>query len=188
MTEPDRQQQARELSMLAEDVPPKRDLWPAIADAIRDGTREQTPGKTQTRQLRRGWYAPVAVAAAVAFMAVGFWLGRVPTDEGVLLADRGIPADAGAVTVAMGPEYAVLREQLATRAMATLEQLTPEDRQKVEQSLMDIRSSVIELETALGADPTNALLQSFLVQMYDEEMRVLATMDNLSQAGEEVTL
>lgn len=181
MTEHDRQASGRELPMLAEDIPPVRDLWPAIAEAIREEQRPALPP-------RRRWYVPVATAAAIAFMAAGFWFGRMPVDEAAVVVDAGNHGESGAVTVAMGAEYSMLRQQLATRAMVALEQLTPEERQEVERSLADIRTAVETLESALGDDPTSALLQGFLVQMYDEEMRVLTTMQNLSMAGEEVTL
>jgi hypothetical protein len=41
-----------------------------------------------------------------------------------------------------------------------------------------------DLEAELGKDPSNALLQELLVNTYQDEMRVLTTVHEASDAGE----
>jgi hypothetical protein len=168
--------------MLPDDVPLRSDLWPSIAAAI----EADKPSDERSRR-RRSWFVPVATVAAMSFIAIGFFLGRAPVESGMDVA--GVEAGtAQVITVSMGPDYPVLREQLRKRAVPALEQLTPEERASVEASLNDIRIAVKELETALGADPTNALLQGLLVQSAQEEMRVLTTLERLGAPGGEMTL
>ena len=171
-----------ELGMLPQAVAPRRDLWPAIAGAIAAEQQVATP------PLHRVRYVPAAIAAAVMCMAIGFWIGRVPVHDLPAVAGAAAETSASLVTVSMGPEYPDLRARLLQQAVPALAQLSPETRDQVEASLLDIRTAVGELEAALGADPTNALLQALLVQSCQEEMRVLTTLESLARPGEEMTL
>jgi hypothetical protein len=67
---------------------------------------------------------------------------------------------------------------------ARLAALPPESRAKVMASLKAINDSKRELETELGKDPSNALLQELLVNTYQDEMRVLTAVDEAGAAGE----
>ena len=50
-------------------------------------------------------------------------------------------------------------------------------------SLATIQQAKQELESALGKDPGNALLQELLVNTYQDEMRVLTDVREASDAG-----
>jgi ABC-type uncharacterized transport system auxiliary subunit len=56
---------------------------------------------------------------------------------------------------------------------AQLKTLPPDTQNKVATSLATIRTSIQELQDALGRDPANSLLQELLVNSYQDEMRVL---------------
>ena len=56
-----------------------------------------------------------------------------------------------------------------------LDTMSPAEREKVGKSLTTLKQSIEEIETALGRDPANALLQELLVSSCQEEMRVLTT-------------
>lgn len=175
----------KEPDLLPRDIAPRRDLWPAIAEAIRE---EEVARSTPPRRRSRTF--PIAAAAAVSFLVIGFWLGRapMPTDQPVEVAGAGQSDAASLIAASMGPEYPALRQELLQRAMPALEHLSAEERAAVKSSLDDIQNAVDELESALGSDPTNALLQALLVQSVQEEMRVLSTLESLARPDEEMSL
>jgi hypothetical protein len=65
------------------------------------------------------------------------------------------------------------RAALIRSLEAELKTLPPDTQQKVTASLATIRTSIKDLQDALGRDPANALLQELLVNSYQDEMRVL---------------
>lgn len=175
----------REPDLLPRDIAPRTDLWPAIAEAIRREEASRTPPSR-----RRSGTFPIAAAAAVSFLVIGFWVGRAPLFTGLTSgsADSSRSDAAALIAASMGPEYPALRSELLQRAMPALERLSPEERAAVRSSLSDIRNAVQELESALGSDPTSALLQALLVQSVQEEMRVLSTLESLAAPDKEMML
>jgi hypothetical protein len=82
------------------------------------------------------------------------------------------------------PKYREQRAALVKSLEAKLASLPPDSRAKVLSSLATIQKSKQDLEAALGKDPSNALLQELLVNTYQDEMRVLTTVHEASDAGE----
>jgi hypothetical protein len=95
----------------------------------------------------------------------------------------GLPLNANAAPVVdpnsvqaafvSDPRYTMQRAALIRGLEAQLKTLPPDTQQKVASSLATIRTSITELQDALGKDPANALLQELLVNSYQDEMRVL---------------
>jgi hypothetical protein len=183
----------RELSPAIE---PARDLWPQVEARINE-ERRTTPGAmgAQPRPAARAvplrWLAAAAVVASV---AVGVWIGRslLPAArpgagvESPISASRATPADAPTaldVTYVSDPRYQRDRAALMRSLQARLAALPPPARAKVMASLAAIRRAKQDLESALGRDPGNALLQELLVNTYQDEMRVLTDVHEASDAG-----
>jgi hypothetical protein len=82
------------------------------------------------------------------------------------------------------PKYREQRAALVKSLEAKLASLPPDSRAKVTSSLAAIRKAKQDLEDALGKDPSNALLQELLVDTYQDEMRVLTTVHEASDAGQ----
>src|SRR5256886_3594014 len=76
-------------------------------------------------------------------------------------------------------DRAALMKSLQTRLAA----LPPPARAKVMASLAAIQRAKQDLQSALGKDPGNALLQELLVNTYQDEMRVLTDIHAASDAG-----
>lgn len=155
---------------LRRDIPPSRDLWPDISAAI---------GGSAPRRRFTVAHPAWAVAAAVACVAVGVWIGRisVPGEPGVTRAGT-IPTSvelARQVSYAPGARFERTREQLLGQVTARLAELPPRARAEVEASLETVQRARATIEQALGRDPGNALLQEMLVNSYQDEMRVLTT-------------
>jgi hypothetical protein len=166
---------------LAQSLPPSRDLWPAIAQAI-EADRKAAIAGSAPRRTR--WMPAAGMAAAVALVTVGIFIGR------------GISPPAG--TVASNPttqgstekidaswrdaNYRKQRDALLVEVDNQLKKMPAAEREKVAASLATLRRSISEIEAALGHDPANALLQELLVNSCQEEMRALtAVRDSGSQ-------
>ena len=84
------------------------------------------------------------------------------------------------------PAYVEAARRAVRGLEAQLKALPPETQQKVAASLATIRQSMTDIQAALGRDPGNALLQELLVNTYQDEMRVLTTVHEASDTGQEI--
>jgi hypothetical protein len=139
----------------------------------------------------------LAVAAMIAALAVGIWIGRSvlptvgpaphPVTPGTNTMAQTPPNNAAAFVQAaylVDPKFREQRAALVKSLEAKLASLPPDSRTKVLDSLATIHKSMQDLEAALGKDPSNALLQELLLNTYQDEMRVLTTVHEASDAGE----
>jgi hypothetical protein len=174
---------------LARDVPPARDLWPAIAQAMAQAIEAEKAASThsQNEARRRTWWPAPAIAAALALVALGVLIGRQMTPEVIVTTaqTQNVPMnDGGAMPAAYQRDarYREVRERLLVDVQKRLETMPAVEREKVAASLATLRRSIGEIEAALGRDPANALLQELLVNSCQEEMRALtAVRDSGSQ-------
>lgn len=174
---------------LPRDIPPARDLWPSIQARLAE--EPNAPVAVQTGLRNRPMRMRILAAAAmVATLAVGIWIGRsgvpfVGRPRPVLTATAANPAGEGSLQTAYVTDGKYLRDRAAlVRSLeAQLATLPPESRAKVMASLATIQKSKQDLETALGHDPSNALLQELLVNTYQDEMRVLTAVQEAGTAG-----
>jgi hypothetical protein len=177
------------LDELAQSAPPPRDLWPAIARSIEDGASEAGTAAGQAPAgRRRGWWMPaVGMAAAVALVSFGVLIGKqfggTVTLATNVPAGTSEPREIGVIPAALREaNYRQQRDALLVEANNRLKTLPEEERAKVAASLETLRRSISDIETALGKDPANALLQELLVNSCQEEMRALtAVRDSGSQ-------
>ena len=162
----------KRIDELARDIPPARDLWPAIAQAIQvDLSMKAVPARR-----RVGWMPALGLAASVALVALGVVIGIQVGQKNETVADATTPAagEAGMVKASLrDAEYRKQRDQLLVEVQARLDTMSPAEREKVGASLATLKRSIQEIEAALGRDPANALLQDLLVSSCQEEMRAL---------------
>ena len=173
----------KRLDELAQSVPPARDVWPAISAAIE---ADKAASATLARSERRyGWRPAAALAAAVALVTVGVYIGKAISPAGPMLATN--PATTANVIPAAferDANYRKERDELMSEAQKRLQAMPPAERDKVSASLATLRRSITEIEAALGRDPANALLQELLVSSCQEEMRALTA---VREAGNQET-
>ena len=198
------------LRELARAIEPGRDLWPAIESRINEiqaaappaaGVKVIPPHRSGARR------AYLALAAMLASVAVGVWIGRSllpgtgqpgtaqvarvePAAGGQAASQRSPAASAipGAPTAldasyVNDPRYERQRAALLRSLREQLATMTPETRAKVTASLATIEKAKEDLEQALGKDPGNALLQELLINTYQDEMRVLTDVHEASEPG-----
>ena len=178
------------LGELSPAIEPPRDLWPQIEAQISAERRPQATTVREDRPQRRAlMWRSLAAAAMVASVAVGVWIGRsvlpVPLSAGSRPAPGPLigPAAAFEAAYVSDPRYQRDRAALLRGLEARLAELPPASREKVVKSLTDIRRAKEDLESALGKDPSNALLQELLVNTCQDEMRVLNDLHQANDAG-----
>jgi hypothetical protein len=110
------------------------------------------------------------MAAAVGLVAIGVLIGRI-TPPAVTPPIAQTPASASPEM--MPAAYLKQRDSLFAEVQAKLSAMPEIERKKVAASLATLRSSIEEIEKALGHDPANALLQELFVSSCQEEMRAL---------------
>jgi hypothetical protein len=191
MTGPEKRK-VNSLSELPHSIEPPRDLWPAIEAQLKGNqTRAAAaPPAAPSRVAQLRW---LAAAAMVASVAVGVWIGRdvVPqsgpaplttqvTPAQPAIASPGTALDAAFVS---DPRYERERAELMQSLQARLDAMPPPARAKVAASLTAIEGAKKDLESALGKDPSNVLLQELLINTYQDEMRALTDVHEASDPG-----
>jgi hypothetical protein len=198
MNAPDK---VRSVGELPRDLEPPRDLWPQI-EARLERARPAAPALVSASRgaplARLRW---LAAAAMVASVAVGVWIGRdflplrgapgaqAPTAQTTPPAAPGNPATLAIGPTALDarfvsdPRYERDRAALLKSLQARLAAMPPPARQKVSDSLVAIQRAKEDLESALGKDPSNALLQELLINTYQDEMRALTDVHEASNPG-----
>jgi hypothetical protein len=160
------------LQQMPQEIAPRRDLWPQIA--------------AQLQPRRRSWMMPASLAASVLLAGIAFVTGyrihdaaRAPateTDSGALIRAALVP----------DPAYRSGREALLRELPAKLAQLPEDSQQHVRDSLQAIQQAMRDIEAELGRDARNVLLQELLIRTQQEEMRVLATVEEIVDRKQEI--
>jgi hypothetical protein len=158
-------QRVHSLAELPRGIEPPRDLWPAIAAGI---AGEQRPPAVQPRWQ---W----ALAAGLAALTIGVLLGRVSVTPQAEVTASSADISRGALFDA---KFVAQRNQLRTSVLQKVEALPPAEREKLLRSITALRRAVEDIQSALGKDPGNALLQELLVNACQDEMTNLSDIRN----------
>ena len=169
----------RALAGLPRELPPENDLWPGIA------------AKLEPRRAPRRWL-PLAAAAVLLVVSSSLITARVvrwsaaPAASIATVAPPATP-DAGVVRPAsfgpghaLDPEYAAARQQLAAMLAQRMDRLPSSARQKVEDNLAQLHRATDEINAALALQPGDALLEELLLNTYQDELAVLASVNQLA--------
>ena len=168
----------RAVGRLPQAIEPGHDLWPAIAS-----------GLDHPATMRRGWFETTwtyAVAAAVGCLALGALLSysilqretTVPTELTASTSNRPTVQQARfGRYAALGPEYERARAELVIGLAERLDRLPPVTRLKVENNLAEIQRALTEINAALELAPGDPLLQELLMNTYQDELRLLANLN-----------
>jgi hypothetical protein len=182
----------RAARQLPREIQPARDLWPEISAGI-----DESSARPRRQPAAVPWY--YAMAAAIAFMGLGGLLtlavvdrqagdgsGSATSTRPVAVADTSgtsdvMPASFGNYAQ-LGPEYESARAQLAIGLAERIDRLPPAERAKIERNLTEIQRSLREINVALQLDPNNGLLQELLLSTYQQELAMLANVNQMAGA------
>lgn len=165
------------LQSLARDVEPGRDLWPDIEARL----EPRAPARSTW-----GWQvaAAIALVAVSSLVTANLMSHRSPP---VARVPATAPAAAAQVTpAAFGPahalnaEYDAARRQLAGQLQQKLASMPPSARLKLEANLAEMRRAAEEINAALERQPGDALLEELLLNTYQDELGVLASVTQLT--------
>jgi hypothetical protein len=84
---------------------------------------------------------------------------------------------------ALDAEYMAARAQLARMLDERIGRLPPSARQKVEFNLAEMRRAADEINHALASAPGDPLLEELLLTTYQEELAVLASVNQLASSA-----
>jgi hypothetical protein len=178
--------QLRELPHALE---PARDLWPEIVAGLEPRDRAS--------RRRPAWMAQAA--AALLLVAGSSLLTATLLDRGPVGKPQSVRARDAAAEVAgpggfapmpagfgpnvrLDPEYAAARRQLTVMLQARLAALPPSTRAKLETNLGEMQRAAEQINAALAEQPGDPLLEELLLKTYQDELAVLANVNQLTDA------
>lgn len=173
----------RAIGRLPQSIAPRRDLWPAIAIGLEE------PAAARRTRIHLSW--TYAMAAAVGCMALGALLNysllQRETAPAISTGSPAATSNRAAVLqasfgryAALGPEYESARAALVIDLAERLDRLPPVVRLKVERNLDEIQRAVQEINAALELAPDNPLLQELLLDTYQDELKLLAHVNQMA--------
>ncbi len=171
----------RRLQALPAEIAPPRDLWPAIASEL----------EPQVAPARRSWLwqaAAAAVLVVASSIVTSVWL-RPQTHPVAQVSPppANVTMTPAARRAAFGPshaldaEYIAARGQLARMLDERIGRLPASAREKVELNLAEMRRAADEINRALATAPGDPLLEELLLTTYQEELAVLASVNQLAK-------
>jgi hypothetical protein len=162
------------LASLPRELQPVRDLWPDIESRL------------EPRRRHGAWTWQVAAALALVAVSSLITANLVRrADTHVARASAPVP-QAQLTKAAFGPsyslndEYDTARRQLATELAQRLATLPPSARQKLEANLAEIHRAAAEINAALARQPGDPLLEELLLNTYQDELGVIASVNQLT--------
>jgi hypothetical protein len=173
----------RAVGRLPQSIEPARDLWPAIESRLDEPVRAGRP------RVQLTW--SYALAAAVGCVTLGALLSyallrkdattAIPTQVAAAPSNRPTVQQASFGSyAALGPEYESARAALVIDLAERLHRLPPLARIKVERNLDEIQRAVREINAALELSPDDPLLQDLLMDTYQDELRLLAHVNQIA--------
>lgn len=170
---------------LGVEVAPGRDLWPEIEQAI---ALPAMPARTAWNSV---WAQAAAVlllvggSSGVTYLAVSDnSVETMPITNVVPLALRFEPVSGSFGSLYnLGPGYQDAHRSLSAKVAGQLELLSAEEREVVQKNIGIIRAAIDEINTALAAEPDNALLQKLLISTYREELDLMIRVDGITSAA-----
>lgn len=165
------------LGRLPRGVDPAQDLWPAIEARLQ--ARDDRRGRRWAWQLAAGLLLVVGSSLLTANL-VRRDEGRVARSTIAPAAATDIRPAAFGAAYAPDPGYVAARQQLADMLASRVDRLPASARQKLEANLAEIRRATAEINAALALQPGDPLLEELLLNAYQDELAVLASVSDLT--------
>lgn len=164
------------LARLPKAIEPSRDLWPAIEAGLES--------RTARPRQNWGWLAAAGVLVAVGSSLITAALLREGRPEPAQLAAAVevapvIPAAFGPGG-RVGPGYLATRRVLLRELESRIDRLPPEAQKSLERNLAELHRASAEINAALSLKPGDPLLEELLFNTYQDELAVLASVNQLA--------
>ncbi|MCP3674805.1 MAG: hypothetical protein GY829_10110 [Gammaproteobacteria bacterium] len=166
----------RQARMLNEEIEPETDLWPKIAEQIRDLPQVNLEQSSSNQSSNNSWM-PMAVAASM-FIAVGA-LGfagyinySVQQQEESAIVDTLLVEEQSTVELIEQP-FMVARTSYLTALVTQEQQMSPEVRDVLKKNLTIIDAATREIRQALKENPDDPFLTEALLLTRQKELALL---------------
>lgn len=185
-----------QLQDLPLELEPRRDLWPDIVARL-----EQPAAPVVAAPRGRPAWLWQAAAAVVLVAGSSLLTARLldrPAPAGQSAASVPAPGAAGAEggvtampaafgpTGQLDPEYLAARQLLTQKLDQRIAALPASARAKLEFNLGEMRRAADEINAALAEQPGDPLLEELLLKTYQDELAVLANVNQLTASLEAV--
>jgi hypothetical protein len=180
MTHPESQRRVdAALQSVPREVGPGRDLWPDIQSRLEPRSKHRAP--------IWAWQAVAAVVlVAVSSLVTASLMRRSSAPVAQVAAPtvppHAVPAGLGS-DKALNPDYETARRQLGAALEQRLAALPPSARQKLQSNLAEMRRAAEEINAALARQPGDPLLEELLLNTYQDELGVLASVNQLTSTS-----
>jgi hypothetical protein len=167
------------LGCLPQAIEPARDLWPQIEARL----------EPRTGRAERRWLWPAAAAVLLVVGSSLITANLLRRDEPAVASQPPANANVDYAVAAFGPgqtldpAYYAARQELVRALSARIERLAPDVRQQLEQNLAEMRRASTEINAALELSPGDPLLEELLLNAYQDELAVLASVNQLTGNG-----
>lgn len=164
------------LARLPRAIEPARDLWPAIEAGLES--------RTSRPRQNWGWLAAAGVVVAIGSSLITASLVREGRPDPAQLAAAGGQAPVVAAAFGpgerVGPGYLATRRVLLRELEARIDRLPPEAQKSLEHNLAEMHRASAEINAALALKPGDPLLEELLLNTYQGELAVLASVKELT--------
>lgn len=164
MTDPLQKSLDHELTSLARDIPPPRNLWPGIRRRLDERARPRRPVMLAAAACLVGACAASALTWAVLHGSIG------PHPEAGLTAHASVRATAPTFDEPRTASYVTARDDLELNFRDRLALLDPATRTQIESSLAVIRRAHEDITRALASDPASPLLEQLWQSTWHDEL------------------
>ena len=152
-------------SVLREEIPPLRDLWPGIASRL-----EMIEERREVRKIWRvPYFLPLAAAAGIATILAASLFSLPPRQAEPTSSAAPTRLPAAAVEIGFAQTRAVLLKRFEKQKNSA----SPEQIAMLEETLSTLESAVETIHAALESDPYNASLLFKLSHARKRELRLL---------------
>ena len=164
------------LARLPKAIEPSRDLWPAIEAGLES--------RTARPRQSWGWLAAAGVLVAVGSSLITATLLREgrpePAQVAAAVGEAPVVPAAFGPGGRMGPGYLATRRVLLRELEARIDRLPPEAQKSLERNLAELHRASAEINAALALKPGDPLLEELLLNTYQDELAVLASVNQLA--------
>ncbi len=172
------------LDLLPRGIDPPRDLWPAIEARLEP--------RAAPASRRWGWLAAAGVLLVIGSSLITANLVRreapVTAQAPFERPDAAVMRTAFGPGQTLGPGYVAIRQQLADSLEARIDRLPPAARAKLEANFDELHRATAEINAALELSPGDPLLEELLINSYQDELAVLASVNQLTGSLERIPL
>lgn len=169
-------------------IEPGHDLWPTVAARL-----EPRVAVSPSRRRAWAWQAAAAVLLVAGSSLLTATLLDTRGEDGTMAtatipAAGTVPTGAAAVPAAFGagarldPDYLEARRQLTALLDTRMANLPESTRAKLEVNLAEMRRAALQINAALAEQPGDPLLEELLLKTYQDELAVLANVNQLAGA------